>query len=390
MSNTLLKHVVDQKLLDYNLEQHYIKRGFHPKFDDLRIYNYTPIAQFASEWNDATNLCRGLITRVINGEEVIWARPFSKFHNINTSNIPETHFENLPKDILPEISDKLDGSMGIHYHYEINGKESWYVATRGSFVSDQAIWATNWIQNHIKNLEKDKLGWVFAGEGSTLISEIIYPENRIVLDYGSYSGLRPLAVIKNDTGLAVSRHDLEIICNINNLVPVDVFDKTLDECLSENTPNVEGYVLTYPNGLRVKVKFEEYCRIHRMVTGLNPKSVWEKLSSGDVASVDAMLADQTLSAGFRDWLGDWKNHLTNQYNEIENAARKIFAFQPYFTDNSSEKASRKDVAMYFQKPENKEYSTVCFKMLDGSDYSNIIWKMIKPKADDTFRADGEE
>ncbi|HEX4606634.1 MAG TPA: 2'-5' RNA ligase, partial [Urbifossiella sp.] len=46
-------------------------------------------------------------------------------------------------------------------------------------------------------------------------------------------------------------------------------------------PSEEGFVLRFSNGLRLKVKGDEYCRIHRLVSGLSPLSMWEAMHAGD-------------------------------------------------------------------------------------------------------------
>lgn len=386
--STQLKNIVDQSLLNQMIQDKYIRVGTHPRFNDLRIYNYTQNAQFDQKWNDATNICRGLITRIVNGDELVWARPFKKFHNINTYGIPETMFENLPTDEVPVISDKLDGSMGVVYEYD----GLYYVATRGSFSSDQAIWATKWLQKHIQTLKDTTLlGFLFDKTSSmTLVTEILYPENRIVVDYNGYEGLRPIGLIKNDTGVELSRRELEDISLVNKLEVVDQFKKPLTACLRENSRNAEGYVLTYSNGLKLKVKFEEYCRIHRMVTGLNPRSVWEKLALDQQQELHGMLADNSLGQSFRTWLDNWMKQLLSDYQKIEVEAIDIFNTRPKVGRFAPYKDTRKIFAQHFTLPENKHLSGILFKLLDNLDYSGLIWKMIKPAHNDTFRKDGEE
>jgi len=116
------------------IEKKLVSEQVHPEDPDIRIFNYTQTVQFSKAWDDVTRQCRGLILNVKTGE--VLARPFPKFFNYGE------HIQNawtIP-DEVPIISEKLDGSLGILY--SLNGK-SW-IATRGSFMSDQAIWATEW------------------------------------------------------------------------------------------------------------------------------------------------------------------------------------------------------------------------------------------------------
>ena len=97
----------------------------------LTIYNYTKVAQFTPElWNHVTDLCRGLI---VDAERNLVARGFEKFWNLDDARHPETLMANLPTT-PPVLTRKMDGSLGIGY--ALAGK--WYVATRGSFDSEQA------------------------------------------------------------------------------------------------------------------------------------------------------------------------------------------------------------------------------------------------------------
>ncbi|HRF99146.1 MAG TPA: hypothetical protein PLZ51_28235, partial [Aggregatilineales bacterium] len=72
---------------------------------------------------------------------------------------------------------KMDGSLGILYRWQ----GAYYIATRGNFDSDQAIWATIFLRTHydLHNLADEY----------TLLFEIIYPDNRIVVNYGQRQDL---------------------------------------------------------------------------------------------------------------------------------------------------------------------------------------------------------
>jgi len=149
------------------------------------IWNYTPVCQFDNIWDEYTTVCRGLIT---NQHGEILYRPFPKFFNLGQRE--ETMLANLPAEI-PQFREKLDGSLGIIY--ELDGLV--HVATRGSFVSEQAQWATKWIQLQMRIKPESFL------PRHTYLGEIIYPGNRIVVDYKGLSELVLLAVIDTETGL---------------------------------------------------------------------------------------------------------------------------------------------------------------------------------------------
>ena len=158
------------QLINEMVKQKYITVHKHPDFD-LYIYNYSKQASAEHIWNEATELCRGLI---LDKDMNIVARPFAKFYNYEE--LVEQHIE-IP-DLPFEVYEKLDGSLGILYFAD--GKP--YIATRGSFESDQAKHATGILYakyaDVIDQLDQNK----------TYLFEIIYndPKARanLVVDYG--------------------------------------------------------------------------------------------------------------------------------------------------------------------------------------------------------------
>lgn len=377
-------------LLPIDLLMDHLKNGVvrcqeHPEFPELFVLNYSEKAQFERTWDAVTNVCRGLIVKVSHNFEdaTVVARPFGKFHNLNTDGIPETQEANLP-DETPLITTKLDGSMGTLFTYE--GK--WHVATRGSFSSDQAKWATA----HVRNVLKIHL--LMSLPKFTPVVEIVYPANRIVVDY-DWEGISLLGIVHNHSGHEVPRVGVEEWGARVGIPVVPLHEKTLEQCVAENRPNEEGYVLTYPNaGLKVKVKFADYVRLHRVVTGMNPKTVWEMLTENRSSVVEALLADEKMPRAFRTWLRGWRDQLTTGYNTIWDRAQQIFWVRPFngtFVSPPSEGVLhmvRKKQALYFNQPENAPYAQVCFALLDGKDPAPIIWKMLKPKASDVYRKEG--
>src|SRR5690606_26325973 len=96
----------------------------------LSILNYTEKAQWDRVWNPVTLTCRGLI---LDDDNEVVARPFGKFFNL------ADHEQDDPRLGWPcDVYEKLDGSLGIAYRYG----DHVGIATRGSFDSEQAQWAT--------------------------------------------------------------------------------------------------------------------------------------------------------------------------------------------------------------------------------------------------------
>src|SRR5690606_7498150 len=100
------------------------------------------------------------------------------------------------------------------------------------------------------------------------IFEVLYPANRIVVDYGNTNELRLLAVINNETGI-----DNWDEFNKYPFVKANEYPqyKSLSDLKDIPYNNDEGLVLVFPNGFRLKYKHEEYKRLHRLLTGVNEK-----------------------------------------------------------------------------------------------------------------------
>lgn len=342
-----MKFYIDQKYIDEDL----VTEREHPT-EPYLIYNYTPKCQFSKAWDEVTMQCRGLIVHKDTRE--IIARPFPKFFNYeeyvaNGWPIPEGK---------PHIFDKRDGSLGILY-FGVTGQM--YIATRGSFTSDQAIWATDWLRSRADHLFDRKYTYLF---------EIIYPENRIVLDYGDYRGIDLLAIINTETG-----EELPVIGVVSYLgTPVQNEPyASFEELKARNEKNKEGYVLRYPNGTRIKIKFEDYVRLHKIMTGMSEIGIWEMLRDGKkITDIIGETPDE-----MHGWLSEVVGRLETAYKAIENEALADFEKVKHLTN-------RKDFALEAVK---SKHAGILFAMLDGKNYSPSIWKSVRPFGSSTFRKD---
>lgn len=354
-------------MIDFTNLQKMIDQGFisvqkHPT-EDLFIYNYTQKCQFARVWNNETMKCRGLI---LDKDNNIVARPFEKFFNYEEHTGEDSLLSPIPNEEF-EVYDKVDGSLGILYW--INNEP--FIATRGSFTSDQAVEANKILKgykNYFNELNRDY----------TYLFEIIYPENRIVVDYGKRRDLILLAVIDTKTG---EEKDLFKECSgfpfITKFDGVDDFTKVRDI----QRDNAEGFVVKFKSGMRVKLKYAEYIRLHRLVTGVNAKTIWQLLKNGDTFK-DLL---ERVPEEFLEWVNETKRKILDEYNLAEDVALRDF-------ERVKKLTTRKDQALKIQKIDSqrqKKLSGIIFHMLDGQDYSELIWRLIKPKADKPYKEDQE-
>jgi len=245
----------------------------HPT-DDLWILNYTPECQFSKSWNNVTLQCRGLI---VNAEGSVVARPFRKFFNLSEHDNPE--FSQVPYGSKFKAYEKMDGSLGIAYV----SSRGWEISTRGSFESEQAAFATSLLHTKYSHIVPN------LNPNWTYLFEIIYRENRIVVDYGDSEELVLLGVIHTSDGAELPLGDF---AHLPFRQP-QVFEVSDIASLPRDTQNFEGYVVRFENGLRVKVKLDDYVRLHKLMTGITANRLWEMLASGqDVEAAIKELPDE--------------------------------------------------------------------------------------------------
>ena len=197
----------------------------------------------------------------------------------------------------------------------------------------------------------------------TYLFEIIFPANRIVVDYGQTEDLFLLAIIDTATGKDLPLEDIgmPIVKQFDGLTDLAAIRAIQD-------PLNEGFVLRFESGLRIKVKFEEYKRLHKLLTGVSPRFIWETLR--DKRSFEEII--DRVPDEFYNWATDLKNRLLSRYSEIEQQCKADF----------KDLGDRKQTAMYFK---TCEHPSVLFSMLDGKPYDDYIWKIIRPLGEQTFK-----
>lgn len=330
-----------------------ISKREHPEAA-LSIFNYTPRCVYERAWNRTTMACRGLI---LDAGGYVKARPFAKFWGFsehqNSSLLPR-----LPVGEPFEAFEKLDGSLGVAFRNPESGDIE--IATRGAFMSDQAVWASEWW--------RERHGYLEIPEGQTWLFEIIYPQNRIVVDYGNRQELVLLAALDNATG-----RDLTLPENWPGAAARRYAEATVEELTAsvKDPQNFEGFVLRYPStGQRVKVKLDEYLRLHRVLTQCSSKTIWELLSSGQgLTDVLDRVPDE-----FMRWVNTQAADMLRQYREIDEECRRL-------VPELAVPGDRKATALKFTQ---QKHPSVLFKLLDGKDPAPLIWKLIKPDYERPF------
>jgi len=335
-----------EKLNQY-YEDGLLYKQVHPSLP-LTIWNYTEKVQFENLWDEVTLMCRGLVTD--NNGDIV-AIPFQKFFNIEENRFTPT--ENF------EVYEKMDGSLGIVFWYQ----GQWVVATRGSFTSDQAIKATEILEKYNKDIMFRHLTFCF---------EIIYPENRIVLDYGNDEKLVLLGTFdKNgkETDVEIwSQWGFDVVKKYDGI-------KDFKELKGMIKDDQEGFVVKFTNGDRIKVKGVEYLRLHKIMTNMSTTAVWECLKNGD--DIETILKD--VPDEFYEKIKSYVRDLRYGFFQISERAGKLhdgFRYGKY--GDKDPEPTKKEFAEFVFKQE-KVLHPVMFAMWDKKNYDEIIWRIIRPE-----------
>lgn len=351
-----LDDLLDTALLARHIAEGNVRVQVHPQHP-YAIYNYTEKAAYDSVWDEVTLTCRGLIVDTTTQE--VLARPFRKFFNHGQAGAAV-----IALDAQVHVTDKADGSLGILYPTPDSG---WAVATRGSFASDQALHATDLFQREYAHL--------FTPQSElTVLFEIVYPQNRIVCDYGPTDDLILLGAVDKATGAVL---DPERVTGWPG-PSVDAFTAATfaDALALEPRSNAEGVVVRcLTSGGMVKIKQEDYVRLHRIVTGLTARTVWEHMLAGEpLGGLIAPLPDE-----FHAWVQQVADGITDAVDaemvRLADAYKATCAAMPAGW-TPGDRAARKDFAMAAVKHPDK---WALFALLDGKDIRGELLKRAKPE-----------
>lgn len=353
----LLSDIVSLPALDQAIRDGYVRRTLHPEYP-YAILNYTEAAQFDNHWDEVTMVCRGLIYQYNTGE--IIARGIPKFFNHNQAGAP---LFALDDQVL--VADKVDGSLGILYP---TPDGDFAIATRGSFTSDQALWATEWLHDPERitdevNEVMNNIKYTGEYENYTELFEIVYPENRVVVNYGDRAELVYLGSVFIPNGYWEPMIDPES-------EPL-----TYGEVLSlPPRTNAEGWVLTrVRDGAVVKVKYEDYLELHRAIFGLSARRIWEWELAGTAEANLLGLPDE-----LQPWaITEWKRQVAN----VTRIERDVWVEFDIVTRNLSmihgQDWTRKDFA---DMVKDSPWRAYMFLALDEKDITPVIWRNNKPEA----------
>jgi tRNA splicing ligase len=145
---------------------------------------------------------------------------------------------------------------------------------------------------------------------------------------GSFSSEQALV------GTQILQQKYQCICDIATL-------KQLEQ------KNREGFVIRFASGFRVKVKFEEYVRLHRIVTQISNKTIWKLLV--DRQSLETILDDVP-----DEWY-DWVKSISREVDSRSPRASLLEIVSAIRIVKTREISSKINLFKVFSKKSEKRY-----------------------------------
>ena len=372
---------IPEALLMQRIEEGYVNVNQHKKFP-LAIYTYSKSATFDYVWDEATCKCRGLIVDL--RDMTILARPFEKFFNVaEKAGITREQFPQGG----PIITNKLDGNLITLYPWE--GR--WWAASKGSFHSEHADWANNWLFYNCK------CDWP---EGYTPVFEMIAEElEHHVVHYGKEaSGLYLIALVNNETGEEMDNAGRYHWAGLNEVPCIPLETIALAGALAANEKNAEGYVLSWPRfgqtPVRVKVKFPEFLRLQKLVHNIGPKEILDYMRKPELKCyLDEVLDPERSHEVFIEYTKKWMSLFQADFNRVGIECNYIL------TDLNKTLTLESPRKVWAEQIRQCKYPAIMFAQLDyelatmRADWTaeknnqhkariaDLIWKQVEPLAE---------
>ena len=200
-------------------------------------------------------------------------------------------------------------------------------------------------------------------------------QNRIVVDYGDYEGLVLLGAFDTKSGVEICGTELENLEGFEVVMTYKTWGEGYDILKEEISKDREGYVIRFKNGFRMKIKGEEYKRLHKLLTGISSRDIWEHLK--DNKPFDDIIKD--VPDEFYDWVKQTSEDTKNKFNVIKRD------YQIHY--NNILLNNIKDKKTFAQYAVSYKHSSLLFSMYDEKPYEHIIWKLIYPEYTKPFKKD---
>jgi len=254
---------------------------------------------------------RGL-TFVFNSDGSLYKRflLMEKFFNINENE--STLFDNIKDKKVKSVYLKEDGSI-INFIELPNGKI--ISKSKMSFESEQALMGQKLFESNenINTFVKDCIS-----KDLVPIFEYVSPTNRVVVKYDS-SNLVLLRLRDNKTGEYLSIDDYDVSKPMS-------FKFTLKDLMNikDSLESIEGWIIEFSDGQKIKVKTDWYFSLHRILTDYSNREDYliDMILNEKIDDVLSVLDYGSESRLFVEGVLDTTNR---KFHEISNEIDKVLS-----------------------------------------------------------------
>lgn len=304
--------------------------------------------------------CRGLL---FYPDGKIMSRRLHKFHNVNER--AETQHDLIDLNQPHVILEKLDGSMITPVVTESGLR--WGTKMGLTEVSMQAE------EFVARNPDYREFAEFAIGAGYTPIFEWCSRKQRIVVDYRE-DRLVLIAVRNTISGEYVSYEGLKNLVGPFNIELVKAFQGTVDnmEHLIQQTKPLkgrEGWVVRFADGHMIKIKADEYVKIHKIKDNLlQEKNVVDLIVNEKMDDAKAFMLDDD-----RRRVEDFES------NFWAGIANSVANYDRYFATVMRQGLDRKRYALEWMptiKDNDRFASGIVFGRFDGKDTRQMVLDQI--------------
>ncbi len=308
---------------------------------DYRIFTYR-LASFTDFQNRNAIECRGHTFRKDADGWKLASLPMQKFFNYSEHVGWKT---DIDLNSVVAIMDKLDGSQISTV--EANDYEgAFFLKSKASFYSKQAIDAANWLNGNGIKSERMRKGLVSAVmQGWTVNMEWLSADNQIVIGYDEQR-LVVLNARHMETGAYMGRESMARCFGVDNIVQSFPVPENMEQWLvdAENMTGIEGFVICFHNGLWVKQKTEAYCILHKLKDSINnERRLWEACINETADDLRALFVDDPVSVAK---IIDMEEKAAKVFNHADKVVREFY--------NENKDLDRKSYAIKGQEALNAD------------------------------------
>ena len=221
--------------------------------------------------------------------------------------------------------------------------------TRGSFCSDQALRAEQIFNKDYTDEDVNK--------ECTYCFEVIYPQNKLVVDYGAVEDIFLISIIHTKTGKNVNIDQ----AGFNTVEKIVTNGICYTTWIQHNVVNEEGYVMRFiTDNLRVKIKFDNYVEKHKGKS-ISTEAIKQSIKKMKPINLD-IIPDESY-----DEVKGIIDEMNILFKMKENEVLK-----EYIKIQHQNSTSREVV----EAIKHSQYSKILFTLHANKPYDALIWKLL--------------